>query len=60
MRKLGIALGGCDQATFDMHLQAGINLVWRCTSSQRACGLKDALVDRHCVNLAMHYNGMID
>jgi len=44
-------LEGCDEASLEMHLQAVIELVWRCTWRQLSSECEDALGGRDHTNL---------
>jgi len=43
-----------------MHLEAGIELVWRCISRPRLSELRDALGGRNRASLEMHLGAVIE
>jgi len=56
----GDALGGRDRVNGDMHLEAAIDRVWRCTGRPRWSELTDALRGRDWSSLEMHWEAVID
>jgi len=46
--------------TLEMHSEAVIERVWRCTWRPRSSELRDALGDRDRASLDMHLEAMID
>jgi len=44
----------------EMHLEAVIERVWRCTWTLRSSELRDALGGRHRASLEMHLEAVID
>jgi len=48
------ALGGRDRACLEMHLEAGIERVWRCTWRPGSSELRDALGGRDRASVEMH------
>jgi len=53
------ALGDGDWVNSEMHLEAVIERVWRCTWRLRSSELRDALAGRDRVSLEMHLEAMI-
>jgi len=52
-------LGVCDRVSLEMHLEAGIESIWRYTRSPWSSGLRDELRDHHRASLKIHLEAVI-
>jgi len=53
-------LGGSDRASLEMHLEAVIDRVWRCTGRPRSRELRDAFGGRDRSSLEMHWKAGVE
>ena len=58
--EFGDALGGCDWARLEMHLEAVIERVWRCTWKTTLCQLRDALGGHDRASLEMDLEAVFE
>jgi len=60
LSEFGDALGGQDGVNSEMHLEAVINQVWKCTGRPRWSELRDALGGRDRASLEMHWEAEME
>jgi hypothetical protein len=60
LTELRDTLGGRDRSSLEMHWQAEVERVWRCTWRPRLSELRHALAGRDRVSVEMHFEAVIE